>query len=155
MSQPLVILADQRLELRDKIDELADLGWITPVWTLRAWVYGFGRTYPSIPGIGLDIDKLNLHLDLLQTFITASLPHIREWGRQPLLNALEWALSGLKKSLTPNEQQFLAIYDEGVRHVGSFRETAPPADAAVLLGLADTCFIVLVELERLSYPPLP
>jgi hypothetical protein len=63
--------------------------------------------------------------------------------------------SDLIPYLPPSAQQFFMIYDEVSKRVESFIVSAFPADAALLLRLADTCFEVMVGLEHLPCSALP
>jgi hypothetical protein len=87
-----MILAVRKPELRETIEPLADLGWMTPVLALREWGSKLDGIHPLPVALNLDIDQLNHHFDLLQTFLASAAKDVREWSSQTLLHELRSVL---------------------------------------------------------------
>ena len=131
--------------LRDQIEQLADLGWLASVWTLREW-QGNWR---------VAIKRIDYHWELLLTFRDTAGLDSRRWNRDYFLSQLKLNLSDVQNRLGSSEHSSLLIYENVIRLMGVISPHPTSQTVIDMLTMADTCLEILFELERLADEPAP
>jgi hypothetical protein len=150
-----IILALQYPELYDDIDELATMGWVTPIWALVSKSReNYALLMPAY--LNFNIDRLNHHIDLLDTFLRSANVDVSKWEANSPLNELSALLSELEAQLNPHDHRNLELYRVVEANVRDYSVNLQDLDSMAklnpsqLIQLADACFDIITQLDSMS-----
>ena len=150
-----VELAMRRTELHDDINQLATLGWVAPIWAL-IWEHS---TLLTSAYRHFSTDRFNHHSELLNIFLHSAGENVSQWTADSPLNELVALHLVLESSLSDDvERRNLDIYHTVAGTVNEFltdSESEAKLNPSHLINLADACFDIITELERVPTQAIP
>jgi hypothetical protein len=132
--------------VRERVEELADSGWIAVVWTLQEWMRASEAQIP----------RINYHVELLQEFFRAAGEDTRRWDSKRVIESLEsmiWQTRGsldMEGEVGNRLKAIPEFYETVLKQLNKFNQNMSSEDLTKLLDAADSCFDIMTQLEYID-----